>query len=279
MKKQHIILTAMAATTLILPSCRVKMYDDNDDNGVKICKTLDLKDFNAIEIYGYNEVEYRQDSVYRVELIGTEKTLERALISVEDNTLLIKQKKNADIWGSGNRWTIKFSDSGYTVRVSAPDLQFVKINGAGDFEAKTPIRTESFRAVVSGSGDIELGQVTARHICLDIAGSGSIVAAELNADKAKMTISGSGDINTDLVACKECSASIAGSGEIETAVKGCDTFCAEIAGSGEIEADLDACGSIEASTAGSGEITLMGSARSLKTSGRGIEAGDLVIIK
>ena len=280
MKKQHIILTALAAAVL-LPSCRVKMYDDKDDE-IEISKTLDLKDFNALHISGNIEVEFVQDSVYRVELIGTEKALERALASVEDSTLRIAKKSVSKDWfgtGDKNVLVINVSGRGYTVKVSAPDLQDIQICGSGEVESKMPIRTESFNAFIVGGGDIDLGQVTARHICLSIDGSGCIETTALNADEAEMKISGSGEINTESISCKSCSASIAGSGDIDTAVKGCDTFYASITGSGEIDANLDACGEIEASTTGSGEITLNGNARSLKTSGRGIEANDLVIIK
>lgn len=280
MKKQHIILTALAAA-LLLPSCRVKMYDDKGDE-IEISKTLDLKDFNALHISGNIEVEFVQDSVYRVELIGTEKALGRALASVEDSTLRLAKKSASNDWcgtGDKNVLVINVSGRGYNVKVSAPDLHDIQISGSGEFEAKTPVRTESFSAFVVGSGDIDLGQMTARHICLSVDGSGSIETTALNADEAEMKISGSGEINTESISCKNCSASIAGSGDIDTAVKGCDTFYASIAGSGEIDANLDACGEIDASTTGSGEITLNGNARSLKTSGRGIEASRLVIIR
>lgn len=239
-------------TPMILSACSIKVADSEPDGKV-MTKTLKVKDFNNINLIGSADVEFSQADTYKVELIATKEGMKGVQTTVKDGVLSISRSNP----GKTKNGTIqlKMARSGYKLRISAPSLKGISISGSGEFYAKTPIKAETFDASVTGSGELHLGKVTA--------------------DRISVGVSGSGDIEADVTGCADVTANVTGSGDIDLDLNKCGTFTASVTGSGDVEAELVDCGDVNASTSGSGDITLKGNAKSVTTSGKGVNTREL----
>lgn len=238
-----IILTAAAAALLALASCSfIKyngkdpatfsdgIYDDEyfDDSAFSNdIKTLDISvsDFNAIVLRGFGDVEWTQGDT-RVSITGKEKTISRFIFDVSpDGTLTISCRKGSS----------RFAEKDVDIALSSPSLTDIKVSGAGDFKAVSPVRSNtpfiikclgagdislsgiyapSVEAVVSGAGDIEIKRIEAQSFEANISGAGDIDAESVKVTTAKTSISGTGDIEIDRLEANTVSASVTGIGDI-----------------------------------------------------------------
>ena len=208
MKKFSFIIIAAAA---LLSSCTIKVSNTIDKDEKQITKNLDLKDFNGIAIAGSGDVEYVQDSIYKVELIGSEEALKELKLEVKDSILEIPREGN-NCFFIGKKLVI--SGNEFTVKISSPNLKNISIAGSGDFVSKKPLVTSELKASIAGSGDIKFDTITAKKVEVEIAGSGDVVMKEKNVDTTRFSIAGSGDIETYFDNCNVVYTSIAGSGDI-----------------------------------------------------------------
>lgn len=259
-------------TPMILSACSIKVADSEPDGKV-MTKTLKVKDFNNINLIGSADVEFSQADIYKVELIATKEGMKGVQTTVKDGVLSISRSNP----GKTKNGTIqlKMARSGYKLRISAPSLKGISISGSGEFYAKTPIKAETFDASVTGSGELHLGKVTADRISVGVSGSGDAEIKAFSKTKADFRVTGSGDIEADVTGCADVTANVTGSGDIDLDLNKCGTFTASVTGSGDVEAELVDCGDVNASTSGSGDITLKGNAKSVTTSGKGVNTREL----
>lgn len=273
MKK--IFLATLLLASTVCGSCTVKVYN-NEANAKKITKTLNLKDFDVIELSGSGSVEFSQSSDYKVQIIASEEDMKGVNASVVGNVLMLSRDNSRN---GNNSIQLRMSRGGYTVRVSAPTLNAIRITGSGDFTAKTAITAKSFNAEVTGSGDVDLSKVTADNINVTVTGSGDVELNNAEADNIGINVSGSGDVDIKATCTTMADLSVYGSGDIDADINGCATVKTYVGGSGEIEADLMDCGSVDATTDGSGEVFLKGQAKSVTKTGKGVDTSELRIKK
>jgi hypothetical protein len=62
--------------------------------------------------------------------------------------------------------------------VTVPEIDGLSVTGSGDIIARSDIESRILDLVVSGSGDIDLGRLSAERIKAVISGSGDIVIEE-----------------------------------------------------------------------------------------------------
>jgi len=204
------IFAAMAAA-LMLTSCTVTMEKKSDRNSKEVTKTFPLSDFSAIAIIGSDNVEYVQDSVYKVEALGTEEDLERLELKVKNQVLTVGKK---DSKTSNNINKIVFRDYTCVVKVHAPNISSAKIVGSGNFSITRPVTLDSFDMEIAGSGNIGIDTIEARNISVTIAGSGNVDMKARNADTTDLKIAGSGNIEAFFDKCGTVKTAVAGSGNI-----------------------------------------------------------------
>ncbi len=186
------LFATLALATLALVACSSKVSNIEDDGKV-ITKTLKCTDFNAIDIKGSGDVEYRQGDKYKVELVATKLAMKGVKVDVKGNTLVITRENGGFKTEAGLE--MRMARGKYTVRVTSPKLNGVNIMGSGDFEAKTAIDTKYLNASVNGSGDID--------------------ADVTNCNMVTANVNGSGDIDLDLKDCGNINAAVSGSGDIK----------------------------------------------------------------
>jgi hypothetical protein len=168
------------------------------------------------------DVYYTQETPQKLVLEGSVKDLEKIITEVKDGKLKISTKPSSN----GNMDKIK-------IYISSAQLEEIGLSGSGNILAEGTVNAESFRAAVSGSGNITFRNLKAKSVETALSGSGDITLAGSEvAEKVSVAISGSGDINMENFVCADVEVAIAGSGDC--LVNAEKTLNCAISGSGDV---------------------------------------------
>jgi hypothetical protein len=201
--------------------------------------------FRQVEVAGPYDVSVRTGGNPGVSGSGPEKLLERTVVEVRGDKLIIHPEKTHSFfhWGRSLHGKASFA-------VTVPELDGAAIAGSGDLQVDR-ISGQQFEGEVAGSGALSLGTVQVQSLKLGIAGSGSARASVGKAQSARYDIAGSGDIDAQAVQTEELKVSIAGSGGVKAHSSG--TAKVNIMGSGDVAVAGGAKCSI--SKTGSGSVS------------------------
>lgn len=166
-----------------------------------------------------------------IDVEGDQEVVDVMRFTLEDGTLGVMREHDSR------------ADGRATVRVTMPSPKSLVLAGSGGIAAQS--MASDAEATIAGSGRIDVGNLAADKLELNVVGSGSFGA-------------GGSASTLDLT--------IAGSGNVEARALQVDTADISIAGSGDAEFSSD--GTVEASIAGSGDVTVYGRA-SCKVSSMG----------
>jgi len=203
-------------------------------------KERKLASFNELNLGISGELYLKQGTLQKVQIQASDKTLELIETEVKDGVLNIKWNR----WNVSNKETIK-------IYITMVDINAVRVSGSGDINSVGPISSNNIDVSISGSGNININELSAENIKSSISGSADISLAGKNlANQMSASISGSGNIKAQDLAVKNVEASISGSGDCS--VKAMDTLRARIAGSGNIYYKGNA--TIDGKFSGSGSI-------------------------
>lgn len=235
MKKNTIIISMIAALFLITSSC-TKSLIRIKGNGSVTTETRSVSTFSRIINEGDFDVYIIQDSVSEVIIEAESNLISYIRTSVDGSTLTIDTKDNLK-----QNHPIK-------LYVHTPNVNGVVLSGSGIIDLGN-ISTSILEVTLSGSGDIR-GSVAADDISVDINGSGSanmgIICDDLttyisgsgdllfngSATTAHFNVNGSGAIKAYDLALKNCYINISGSGDMFVNVS--DLLDIDISGSGSI---------------------------------------------
>jgi hypothetical protein len=212
--------------------------------GPTISRNYQVGNFQQIEVAGPYDVEVRTGPSASVSARGGEKLLERTVVEVDGNKLVIRPERNHSFfnfgWGSHGK-------ASFTVTV--PQLNGATIAGSGDIRVDK-VAGQNFEGTVAGSGGIDVAAMDVQQLKLSIAGSGGVKAGSGKAQSAKYDIEGSGDIEAGAIQTQKLDVSIAGSGGVKAHSSG--TADVSIMGSGNVEVAGGA--KCNVSKAGSGSV-------------------------
>lgn len=197
------------------------------EGAATVQRNFQVGDFQRLEVAGPYEVRVRTGAQPSVSGSGPEKLMERLVVEVQGDRLLIhprKEKNGLFGWGSNIRGTAK-------LEVTVPMLRAASIAGSGDINVDT-IRGDSFDGSIAGSGDLGIGSLSVGTLRLSIAGSGDIRAGAGQARRAEYDIAGSGDIDAGKLHSESTAVEIAGSGSVSAHASG--TADVDIVGSGDV---------------------------------------------
>ena len=175
-------------------------------------------------VSGFDEIDLSSSGKVVVDINGTESLT----IEAEDNImpLLTTEVRNGRL-ELGTKSSISPTVT-IVYTISAATLDGVSIKGSGDITA-VGINTDSFKAEISGSGQIEAAG-TSDTLDVEISGSGRYAGANLAAAVATVDVSGSGHAVVN--ATDELDADVSGSGTVEYI--GDPILSSSISGSGDI---------------------------------------------
>ena len=232
------VAAVVAATALT--GCQVRAQENG---GPTVSRNYQIGNFQQIEVAGPYDVEVRTGANASVSARGSEKLLERTMVEVKGDKLVIHPEKNRGFmnFGWSHRGKAKFT-------VTVPQLSGATIAGSGDIRVDK-VQGDRFEGVVAGSGGINVAALDVQQLKLAIAGSGGVKGAG-KAQSAKYDIAGSGDIEAGAVQTRDLKVSIAGSGGVKAHSSG--TADVSIMGSGDVEVTGGA--KCKVSKAGSGDV-------------------------
>jgi len=161
--------------------------------------TLDLRDFDAIEIGGAYELHVIVGEDYSIELSGPLDEMARVEATLKNGALVLGSKKRH-----------KGDQKGVKAVVTMPALN---------------------RIAVSGVADADISGVRADHFKLDLSGVGEVnIAGECG--KVFVRVSGVGEVDAQSLQCKAADVKVAGIGQAR--VYASESVSAEVSGMGGI---------------------------------------------
>jgi hypothetical protein len=171
-------------------------------------------------------------------------------VEAEDDIigLIVTEVKNDEL-------KIRFSKSNVRTRmpiriwVTTTDLEGLYLSGSGNMITETAIKTDEMELKLSGSGNINVKDLSCDELDAAISGSGNIDVAG-KADEMSIAISGSGNCNADEFQTEETDIKISGSGNCK--VNASKDLSVAVSGSGSVFYAGNP--TIDASISGSGKI-------------------------
>lgn len=228
---------ALAATALA--GCHVNAQE----LGPTVSKNYQVGNFSAIEVAGPYDVEVRTGGNPSVSARGSEKLLERTVVEVDGDKLVIRPERNHSFFSFG--WS-HHGKANFIVTV--PQLNGATIAGSGDVQVDK-VQGDNFEGTVAGSGGIVVANMDVQTLKLAIAGSGGVKGAG-KAKSATYDIAGSGGIDGAGIVAEQAKISIAGSGDVKAHAT--STADVSIMGSGDV--DVKGGAKCNISKAGSGDV-------------------------
>ncbi|MES2135914.1 MAG: head GIN domain-containing protein [Pseudomonadota bacterium] len=234
------VAVLIAATATVAGCGRVHA----EGGGPTVSRTYQVGNFQQIEVAGPYEVEVRTGGKPGVSARGAQKLLEKTMVEVKGDKLVIRPQDNGGWFHFG--W---HSKGKAVFAVTVPKLSAATIAGSGDIKVDK-VQGDSFDGTVAGSGGLNVAALDVQSLKLSIAGSGGVKAASGRARSASYDIAGSGDIDAGAVAANDAKVSIAGSGSVRAHATG--TADVSIMGSGDVQVGGGAKCSVHKS--GSGDV-------------------------
>jgi hypothetical protein len=192
-------------------------------NGKMVTETRTTGDYDAIKVGGPFDVNLVAGKEGKITIKGEENLLSAIKIEVEDNALKIYIDKTTNIRPS----------SGHSIEITVPfeKISAVSLAGSGDIKTKDKIKSDTFAAKLSGSGNFKL-DVDSNNFELSLSGSGD-VTLKGSADNFTTKQAGSGNVNASDLKSKNVQANISGSGNSIVNCNG--NLTARVSGSGNIK--------------------------------------------
>lgn len=216
----------------------------NEDMGATVSRSFQVGNFQEIESAGPYDVTVRTGANPSVSARGPEKLLERAVVEVQGDKLVIHPQENHGFfhWGWGTHGRAVFT-------VTVPALRAATLAGAGDLNVDN-VKGDQFEGKLAGAGDLTIGSANVETLKISLAGSGDAKVGTGQAQAAEYTIVGAGDVDATGVTTQQLKVSIAGSGDIRAHATG--NADVNIMGSGDVTVTGGAKCNI--SKAGSGDV-------------------------
>lgn len=169
----------------------------------KSSTTLDLRDFDAIEIGGAYELDVIVGEDFSVELSGPSEEMARVEATLKNGALVLGTKKRA-------RGEHRGDHKGVKAVVTMPALKRLSVSGVVDADI-SGVRANEFKLDLSGVGEV------------NVAGA---------CDKLIARVSGVGEVDAQSLQCKTVDVKVAGIGEAR--VYASESVSAEVSGMGGI---------------------------------------------
>jgi Putative auto-transporter adhesin, head GIN domain len=233
-------VAAVIAASAAVAGCQVHAQD----GGPTVSRNYQVGNFQQIEVAGPYDVEVRTGGNPGVSAKGSQKLLERTVVEVRGDKLLIHPEQHNGLFHFG--WS-NHGKAHFTVTV--PQLSGATIAGSGDIRVDK-VQGQRFEGTVAGSGGIDVAAMDVQALKLSIAGSGGVKAGSGKAQSAEYEIAGSGDVDAGAIAAQQVKVSIAGSGGVKAHASG--TADVSIMGSGDV--DVSGGAKCSVSKAGSGNV-------------------------
>ncbi|MEO6813665.1 MAG: head GIN domain-containing protein [Ginsengibacter sp.] len=194
-------LMFLIISSVCLLSCNI-MGDYVSGNGTIKDEKRDISTFHGVGTSGSIDVEINSGDHYSVTVENDENLLQYVVTDLKDGVLNIHYKNGYNI-----------SNDHAKVIVTAPSLDKISTSGSGDISATGVIKnTNTIEFSLSGSGDVS-ATVDAPAVHVSGSGSGTIKLSGKTKD-FECKLSGSGDVDCGNLQSENATISVAGSSDV-----------------------------------------------------------------
>ena len=205
----------IAAAALLSASCfhvnvNFKDFGGTFKNAIKgegpvETRELGYQDFHTIRVNGHADITFVQSEQWKVSLTTQENIFEALDYEVIDSVLVIQAE--------GGR-SVKAEE--YDLYIQAPWLKQLEVNGAADFKADSPLKSDRNLLVeVNGAAEIDFPKgITCGELVFSSHGASDIEAHGLDVGKLTVQIDGAGDVTVSGKA-GEAQLNVNGAGDID----------------------------------------------------------------
>lgn len=170
---KNILITAVAVL-LSVAFCPLWAQNVSED-----CK---VGEFSAINLQSVGNIIFTQSDTYSCRMEGPFEYVDKTKVTVKGETLVIEFKQK-------NVKNVK----NLTFYISAPDLNNVKIDGVGNFNAKVPLKLKNITFKLNGVGNCEVKNLRCDEVQLAVNGVGNM-EMNVNCNTVKAKVTGVGNI-------------------------------------------------------------------------------------
>lgn len=177
-------------------------------DGRKVTKQLKgLPYFNKIVLDGALDVEFSQASRGGVAVKGRKSIVENVKVKVKNQTLYLSLDEKD--------WFRVDRSEKADIYVSSPDLISVVMRGAGDFEAKNLLDTDTLNVELNGAGNIDFDRIVCDEAYLVVKGAGNLEVDKLTANRTKIAMLGVGNADVEFKNAGHVDCLLSGVGNID----------------------------------------------------------------
>jgi hypothetical protein len=218
MKQKLLIL--LAGVMVLFSSCT---KDNIWGEGPVVTETRSVTGFIGITAGIPGKINVRIDPVFKVEVIAQQNILAVMRTRVINGILTIDFERDVRVR----------SHDDITINITAPFIDYLRVSGTGDIDAKGNMSSNTLDLAVSGSGSIVVeNAVIADKLWAKISGSGNISLAAGSVKNEELRISGSGNMEFGHVPAEKAETHISGSGDMKVQLS--QRLDAHISGSGSV---------------------------------------------
>ena len=222
------LLAILLAVVMVSCSSGGKKKNNSGDKAVASRQVKELPYFKRVVLNGAFEVCYEQSDSLNVVVRGSKEVERNVVVKVENETLDISLS-NKDLLRL-NRSQVA------SVYVSSPDLVGVVMRGAGDFEAKGTVDTDTLDIQLLGAGNVEFDNIICDNAYFFLRGAGNIEVDNITSQNTEIQLMGVGEADVNFVNSGNLKCVLRGVGNID--VEGdVRTFTKSVSGTGSIDAD------------------------------------------
>lgn len=241
-KNLFLYFLLLVSILLVNGSCQVQASSGEKSSLGSTKETRNVSTFKSIELAISVNVILKQGEPQSVVLEGDAEDLEKVVTDVSGSGLKIKTRPGS--------WSMKRVD----VYITVQNIEDLKISGSGSIKNDGAIKADDMDLAVSGSGNINISDLTVQNISAVISGSGNITYSGNTAIKeSKLVVTGSGNINAEGLSSGDAKVNITGSGDCK--VNATENLNVQITGSGSVMYKGKAM--INANVTGSGKVRQM----------------------
>lgn len=207
-------------------------------------ETRSVQPFTEISLRIGANIHLEQGDKQNLEIVAKASTLEQIITEVKDGKLIIR-------FPTKNLFHNDFRPGEITIYITTPQINALAVSGSGDILAEDEIKTKSIDLSVSGSGNINLSELSAERVTNSISGSGNIIlAGKTTAQDLSVAMSGSGNFKALDFSADDVSVKVSGSGNASVAAN--KNLYIRLMGSGNVTYKGKPL--IDQSTTGSGSV-------------------------
>lgn len=251
MMKKYVLIVAVFIP-FVLFSCKI----DLDKNSRKhkeekilkgnkniVKKEFTVSEYDKINISDYNSIIYKQikDTVSPLVIEIDDNLLDQLQIEVKDGELNVRLDDSST------------KASKFVVYTSSPNLEKVRLSGAGNFKADDKVELNKLSLDVSGAGNITFQDLMVDSVKCSVSGAGNIKLIG-RAGFSDCKVSGVGSIKASDLVAKESKCNVSGVGSINVHAE--EKLKASVSGVGSVKYKGDPI-SLEKKESGVGSVKKM----------------------